>query len=180
MFKKILYKKLNNFDNIQINTYNYIFLVIEFVFIFKKIKKKFFFFFSFKKNNLFFIFKIRKKKKKKKSKIGKLKEIRIGLNIHNRDFLIKIKKVNDFLLQGYTVKVTVIFKGREIIFKEKGVELILKFQNNIKGVFFKFSDIEFEGKYIYSIFIPKIKNENKKKKYKINKKKNYNKKKNKT
>ncbi|XZR52913.1 MAG: hypothetical protein ACM3Q5_00630 [Candidatus Carsonella ruddii] len=176
MFKKVFYKKIINYENIQINTFNYLFLIIDFIFIFKKIKKKFFFFFSFKKNNFFFIFKIKKKKKKKKkkSKIGKLKEIRIGLNIHNRDFLIKIKKVNIFLLQGYTVKITVIFKGREIIFKEKGVELILKFQNNIKGVFFKFSDIEFEGKFIYSIFVPKIKNENKKKKYKINKKKNYN------
>ncbi|XZR52503.1 MAG: hypothetical protein ACM3Q7_00620 [Candidatus Carsonella ruddii] len=176
MFKKILYKKINNFENIQINTFNYLFLIVNFIFVFKKIKKKFFFFFNFKKNIFFFIFKIKKKKKKKKkkSKIGKLKEIRIGLNIHNRDFLIKNKKVNIFLLQGYTVKVTVMFKGREIIFKEKGVELILKFQNNIKGVFFKFSDIEFEGKYIYSIFIPKIKNENKKKKHKINKKKNHN------
>ncbi|WMC18567.1 MAG: hypothetical protein NU471_00640 [Candidatus Carsonella ruddii] len=68
MFKKILYKKLNNFENIQINTFYYLFLIVNFKFVFKKIKKKFFFFFSFKKNNLFFIFKIKKKKKKKNLK----------------------------------------------------------------------------------------------------------------
>ncbi|BFI90925.1 translation initiation factor IF-3 [Candidatus Carsonella ruddii] len=181
MFKKLLYKKLNSFENVQINTFNFLFLIINFVFVLKKIKKKFFFFFNLKKNSLFFIFKIKKKKKKKKkkSKIGRLKEIRIGINIHNRDYLIKNKKINNFLLQGYNVKVTIVFKGREIIFKEKGIELILKFQNTIKGIFFKFSNIEYEGKCIFSIFTPKIKNENKKKKYKINKKKNYKKKKNK-
>ncbi|AFP83958.1 translation initiation factor IF-3 [Candidatus Carsonella ruddii] len=174
MFKKILLKK-NFFLEIKILTFTF-FFINNFFFIFKKNKKKFFFYFNLNKKNFFFIFKIKKriKKKKIKSKIGKVKEIRISINIHNRDYLIKIKKANIFLLEGYNVKITVFFKGREIIFKEKGIELILRFQNNIKGVFFKFSDIEFEGKYIYSIFIPKIKNENKKKKIKINTKKDYN------
>ncbi|AFP84138.1 translation initiation factor IF-3 [Candidatus Carsonella ruddii HT isolate Thao2000] len=174
MYKKFLLKK-NFFLKIKILTYIFFLLINNFFFIFKN-KKNFFFYFNFKKNNFFFIFKNKKKIKKKKikSKVGKLKEIRIGINIHKRDYLIKIKKANIFLLEGYNVKLVVFFKGREIIFKEKGIELILKFQNNIKGVFFKFSDIEFEGKFIYSIFIPKIKNENKKKKLKINKKKDYN------
>ncbi|WP_433928039.1 hypothetical protein [Candidatus Carsonella ruddii] len=176
MARKVSFLILNKFSNININTFIYNILKTNFLFIFKKKKKYIFIFFIKKKFIFFLIFKNNKKKKiiKKKSKIGRLKEIRIGLNIHKRDYDIKIKKVNFFLLEGYTVKVAIIFKGREIIFKEKGVELILKFQNNIKGVYFKFSDIEFEGKYIYSIFIPKIKNENKKKKHKMYKKKNNN------
>ncbi|ATX33537.1 hypothetical protein CUN91_01085 [Candidatus Carsonella ruddii] len=176
MYKKISFLILNKINIILIKTFLYNLLKINFLFIFKKTKKYSFIFFNKKKNQLFLIFKNNRKKKivKKKSKVGRLKEIRIGLNIHKRDYDIKIKKANFFLLEGYTLKVCVIFKGREIIFKEKGVELILKFQNNIKGVYFKFSDIEFEGKYIFSIFIPKIKNENKKKKYKIYKKKNNN------
>ncbi|WP_123766415.1 hypothetical protein [Candidatus Carsonella ruddii] len=111
--------------------------------------------------------------------MGKIKEIRINLNIFIKDYLLKLKKTNNFLYKGYSVKVSIIFKGREIFFKEKGIELILKFQNDIKGIFFNFSDIEFENKSIFSIFIPKKNNENKKKNNKIFKKKIYNKKKNK-
>ncbi|MGK2931070.1 MAG: translation initiation factor IF-3 [Candidatus Carsonella ruddii] len=99
---------------------------------------------------------IKKKKKiKKKSKLGRLKEIKINLNIHIKDFNFKKKKTKKFLLEGYTVKISVVLKGREIIFKEKGIELLLNFQNNLKELFYKFSNIEFEGKTISSIVTPK-------------------------
>ncbi|UNB91983.1 hypothetical protein ACJEC8_00690 [Candidatus Carsonella ruddii] len=165
---KILFIMLNKFNNILLNTYNYKLLCINFLFFLKKKKIFLFVFFLKKKTKIFLVFKNNKKRKKiiKKSKIGRTKEIKLNLNIHIKDYDLKIKKTIFFLKEGYTVKLSVFFKGREIVFKEKGVELILNFQNNIKGVLFKFSDIEFEGKHIYSVIIPKIKNENKKKNYK--------------
>ncbi|AGS06601.1 translation initiation factor IF-3 [Candidatus Carsonella ruddii] len=174
MSKKSVFFNSINSKKILLNTFLYNFFFINFLFILKRIKKRILFIFNKKKNNYFLVFKNIKKKKflKKKSRLGRLKELRMGISIHNRDYYFKIKKASKFLQEGYTVKIVIFFKGREIIFKEKGVELILKFQNNIKGINFKFSDIEFEGKQINSVFIPKIKNENKKKKHKFYKKKN--------
>ncbi|AFP84319.1 translation initiation factor IF-3 [Candidatus Carsonella ruddii] len=148
---------------------NFLFL-LNIIFVIKKFKKKIFFFFNIKKNTFFYIFNFKKQKKilKKKSKFGRLKEIRMKINIDINDFKLKIKKTNIFLLEGYNIKVTIVFRGREIIYKEKGIELILKLQNEIKGVYFKFSDIELDGKYLFSYFIPK---HDKNKKKKINKKK---------
>ncbi|MGK2912749.1 MAG: hypothetical protein ACSLEI_00575 [Candidatus Carsonella ruddii] len=160
--KKIFFININKI-NILILTINYKLLIFN---IFLK-KNSIFLIIFFKKKKIILVFKNNKKKKyiKKKSKLGRLKEVKINLNIHIKDFNLKINKTKKFLLEGYTVKISVILKGREIIFKEKGIELLLNFQNNIKELFYKFSNIEFEGKIISSIITPRQYNENKKKNY---------------
>ncbi|MFI4847056.1 MAG: translation initiation factor IF-3 [Candidatus Carsonella ruddii] len=149
--------------NVLILTINYKLLIFN---IFFK-KNSIFLIIFFNKKNFFLMFKNNKKKKiiKKKSKVGRLKEIKINLNIHIKDFNLKIKKTKFFLSEGYTVKISIILKGREIIFKEKGIELLLNIQNNIKETFYKFSNIEFEGRIIFLIIKPNKHNENKKKNY---------------
>ncbi|MFI4878743.1 MAG: translation initiation factor IF-3 [Candidatus Carsonella ruddii] len=160
--KKLVYIN-NNKINILILTINYKLLFFN---IFFK-KNNIFLIIFYNKKNFFLLFKNNKKKKniKKKSKFGRLKEIKINLNIHIKDFNLKIKKTKKFLLENYTVKISVFLKGREIMFKEKGIELLLNFQNKIKKIFYKFSNIEFEGKTIFSIITPNKNNENKKKNY---------------
>ncbi|MFI4870148.1 MAG: translation initiation factor IF-3 [Candidatus Carsonella ruddii] len=160
--KKKIFININKI-NILILTINYKLLIFN---IFYK-KNNIFIIIFFNKKNFFITFLNSKKKKniKKKSKLGRLKEIKINLNIHIKDFNLKIKKTKFFLLEGYTVKISVILKGREIVFKEKGIELLLNFQNFIKEIYYKFSNIEFEGKTIFSIITPNKHNENKKKNY---------------
>ncbi|MFI4883613.1 MAG: translation initiation factor IF-3 [Candidatus Carsonella ruddii] len=160
--KKKIFININKI-NILILTLNYKLLIFN---IFFK-KNNIFLIIFFNKKNIFLIFKNNKKKKhiKKKSKLGRLKEIKINLNIHVKDFNLKIKKTNFFLLEGYTVKISVVLRGREIMFKEKGIELLLSFQNNIKEIFYKFSNIEFESKTVFIIITPSKNNENKKKNY---------------
>ncbi len=64
---------------------------------------------------------------KKKQHTIKVKEIKMTPNIYKHDYEIKVKKAKEFLAKGNKVKITIKFRGREILHKEFGVNLI----NNI-------------------------------------------------
>jgi translation initiation factor IF-3 len=65
-------------------------------------------------------------KAKKKSKSSELKQIRLGLKIGDNDLNIKLKKVREFLDDGDRVKITVIFRGREMAHREVGEALMAR------------------------------------------------------
>lgn len=65
-------------------------------------------------------------KNRKKAKASELKQIRIGLKIGDNDLNVKIKKINSFLDNSDNVRLTVVFKGREMAHKELGYEMIDK------------------------------------------------------
>lgn len=76
-----------------------------------------------------FKYDLKKKEKEINSKSKKVvtKEIRFGPNTDEHDFNFKLKHAISFLEAGSKVKVWVQFKGRTIIFKERGEVLLLKF-----------------------------------------------------
>ena len=75
-----------------------------------------------------------KKQKELKSKASKVivKEIRFGPNTDDHDFNFKLKHAMNFLSDGAKVKAFVFFKGRTILFKEKGELLLLKFAQELE------------------------------------------------
>lgn len=64
------------------------------------------------------------KREKKHRKGGKLKEMRFTTQIDNHDFETKVRRIIEFLKGDNKVKVTVIFRGREIVHMERGRELM--------------------------------------------------------
>jgi translation initiation factor IF-3 len=60
---------------------------------------------------------------KKNAKSSELKQIRLGLRIGDNDLNIKINKIREFIADGDQVKVTLLFKGREMAHKEVGMAL---------------------------------------------------------
>lgn len=63
---------------------------------------------------------------KKKQKDLRIKEVKFRPNTADNDYLIKIKTIKSFLQNGNKAKITVCFKGREIIHKKNGIDLINK------------------------------------------------------
>ena len=63
---------------------------------------------------------------KKKQAIIQVKEIKLRPRTDEHDLMVKIKKIEEFLTKGYKTKVTVIFRGREIVHTEIGKMLINK------------------------------------------------------
>lgn len=83
-----------------------------------------------------FLFQKKKKDKEIKAKTVKtvIKEIRFGPNTDDHDFQFKLKHARKFLTDGAKVKAYVHFKGRTIVFKDRGKLLLLKFLNELSDL----------------------------------------------
>lgn len=104
-----------------------------------------------------FLYEEKKKKKemKAKSKSSEVKEIRFTPNTDEHDFEFKVKHAEKFLLDGDKVKAHVQFKGRAIMFKDRGELLLLKFADRLKDVGALESMPKMEGKRMLVMFAPK-------------------------
>ena len=104
-----------------------------------------------------FLYDEKKKKKemKAKSKTSEVKEIRFTPNTDEHDFEFKCKHAEKFLLDGDKVKAHVQFKGRAIMFKERGELLLLKFADRLKDVGALEGMPKMEGKRMLVMFAPK-------------------------
>ncbi len=83
-----------------------------------------------------FLYELKKKQKEIKAKQAKVvvKEIRFGPNTDDHDFDFKLKHAIGFLNEGAKVRAYVFFKGRSIVYKERGEILLLKFAQQLEDV----------------------------------------------
>ncbi len=104
-----------------------------------------------------FLYEEKKKKKemKAKAKTSEVKEIRFTPNTDDHDFEFKVKHAEKFLKDGDKVKAHVQFKGRAIMFKERGELLLLKFADRLKEVGALEGLPKMEGKRMLVMFAPK-------------------------
>ena len=104
-----------------------------------------------------FLYEEKKKKKemKAKSKTSEVKEIRFTPNTDDHDFDFKVKHAEKFLKEGDKVKAHVQFKGRAIMFKERGELLLLKFADSLKEVGALEGMPKMEGKRMLVMFAPR-------------------------
>ena len=81
-----------------------------------------------------FLYTQKKKKKELKAKTAKtvLKEIRFGPNTDEHDYDFKKKHAEKFLIDGAKLKAFVFFKGRSIVYKEKGQILLLRLAQDLE------------------------------------------------
>ncbi|MCD6062755.1 MAG: translation initiation factor [Flavipsychrobacter sp.] len=97
------------------------------------------------------------KEQKAKSKQSEVKEIRFTPNTDDHDFDFKAKHAENFLTDGNKVKCYVQFKGRAIMFQERGELLLLKFAERLAEVGTLESMPKMEGRRMFAIFTPKKK-----------------------
>ncbi|WP_128824173.1 translation initiation factor IF-3 [Candidatus Hepatoplasma crinochetorum] len=76
----------------------------------------------------------REQENKKKSKIIEQKEIRISANIGLNDLDVKIKSARGFIEKGNNVKISLAFKGRQIVSKEIGFEKMNQFIEKLNDI----------------------------------------------
>jgi len=86
-----------------------------------------------------------------------VKEIRFGPNTDEHDYNFKLKHAQNFLEEGFKVKAFVFFKGRTIIFKEKGEILLLRFAQDLEELAKVESLPKLEGKRMIIMLSPKVK-----------------------
>ena len=106
-----------------------------------------------------FLYDQKKKQKEIKAKQQKVvvKEIRFGPNTDDHDFRFKLKHARKFLEEGSKLKAYVFFRGRTIVFKERGEILLLKFAQELEDIGVVEQLPRLEGKRMTIIFNPKKK-----------------------
>ena len=93
-----------------------------------------------------------------KSKATKIvvKEIRFGPNTDEHDYSFKLKHALKFLEDGAKLKAFVFFKGRSILYKEKGEILLLKLAQDLEAVGKVEQLPKLEGKRMTMFMAPKV------------------------
>ncbi len=106
-----------------------------------------------------FLYQQKKKAKEIKAKQVKvvIKEIRFGPNTDDHDYNFKLKHAENFLKEGAKVKAYVFFRGRQIVFKDQGEILLLRFATDLEEWGKVESMPKLEGKRMTMFLAPKVK-----------------------
>ncbi|MBI4535057.1 MAG: translation initiation factor IF-3 [Ignavibacteriae bacterium] len=94
---------------------------------------------------------------KRHQHISLLKELRFHPNTDVHDFDFKTRHARRFLADGHKVKATVVFKGREITYKEKGEALLERLTEKLNDVAKVDQAPHMEGRSMIAIFAPERK-----------------------
>jgi len=97
----------------------------------------------------------REREARKKQKVITIKEVKLRLGIEDHDFHVKARNAMRFLQDGDKVKVTIMFRGREITHSDLGKVLCDRLAEQLKDV----SNVErppkVEGRNMIMILTPK-------------------------
>ncbi len=106
-----------------------------------------------------FLYERKKKEKelKAKNKKQEMKEIRFGPNTDEHDFDFKLKHAEKFLQEGSKVKAYVHFRGRSIVFSDRGEMLLLRFAQELEEIGVPEAMPKLEGKRMHIILNTKTK-----------------------
>ncbi len=96
-----------------------------------------------------------KRKPVKKQKTFDIKEVKLRPGIEDHDFNVKYKNAVRFLEDGDKVKVTIMFRGRELSHPELGEVLLNKMAQQLKDIAVVERVPKLEGKNMIMIVAPK-------------------------
>lgn len=97
----------------------------------------------------------REKANKAKQHTVVMKEIRFGPNTDDHDFNFKLKHAQKFLSEGNKLKAYVQFRGRNIIYKDRGRDMLSRFANELDDIAKIEMPPKMEGRRMIMIMAPK-------------------------
>lgn len=102
-----------------------------------------------------FKYELSKKEKdsKRRQHIIHVKEVRFRPKTEKHDFNFKIRNARKFLEQGNKLKITVIFKGREIVYQDFGMNVLKEIEKELSDIAKIESPVKKEGKNLIVYFI---------------------------
>jgi translation initiation factor IF-3 len=91
---------------------------------------------------------------KKKQRQVELKEIKFRPTTDDADFEVKLRSITKFLEEGNKVKVTIRFRGREIVHNDLGRELLTRVEHSLKGLGVVEQSSKMEGRQMFMMIAP--------------------------
>lgn len=98
----------------------------------------------------------KKQEAKKKQSTFQLKEIKVRPKTGEHDLQVKMGHIRKFLAKKDKVKVTVIFRGREITLSDRGRELLVQMATELEDVAVIEQHPKFEGRTMMMVLSPKV------------------------
>lgn len=104
-----------------------------------------------------FLYQQRKREKELRASQVKIvtKELRFGPQTDEHDYAFKLKHAREFINSKARVKAYVMFRGREIVFKDQGEILLLRLATDLEDIARIESMPKLEGKRMNLVLIPK-------------------------
>jgi len=95
-----------------------------------------------------------RKRLKKKSKRVQVKELKMRPVTDVGDYLVKIKRAITFLQEGDKVKFSIRFRGREMSYKEQGIDILQRAENDLKEYGTVEQAPKMEGRQMVMLIVP--------------------------
>ena len=92
---------------------------------------------------------------KKRQTVVQVKEIKVRPKTDDHDYETKLRHVMRFLEDGARCKVTVFFRGREIVHKDRGVDILERFMKDLEDVARIEQEPRAEGRTLQMLIVPK-------------------------
>jgi translation initiation factor IF-3 len=94
---------------------------------------------------------------KRKQKQIQVKEIKLRPGTDEGDYQVKLRNLLRFLAEGDKAKVTLRFRGREMVHQELGVEVLKRVQSDLNEIAVVEQMPKLEGRQMVMVFAPKKK-----------------------
>jgi translation initiation factor IF-3 len=91
---------------------------------------------------------------RKKQQSGGLKEIKFRPNTDQHDYDFKMKHAREFLGEKHKVKATVVFRGRQLVYKDQGFEVLTRLATDLTDIATVEKEPILEGKQVSMILSP--------------------------
>jgi len=93
-------------------------------------------------------------RKKQQANNVELKEYRLSPVIDIGDFNTKVRNASKYLEKGHKVKLSIRFKGRQIVHPELGEEVMNRFAESVKGIATIEQEAKLEGRSMTMLLAP--------------------------
>lgn len=99
------------------------------------------------------------KEQKKKQKIIQVKEIKLRPVTDEGDYQVKLRSLMRFLEDGDRAKITLRFRGREMMHQQIGIEMLNRLKGDLKEIaVVEYFSTKIEGRQMIMVVAPKKKN----------------------
>jgi translation initiation factor IF-3 len=92
---------------------------------------------------------------RKKQKVIEVKEIKLRPNIDDHDYDVKMRSATSFLEEGDKVKVTMRFRGREMMHQELGMNVLMRVREQLEPLAKVEQIPQLEGRQMTMVLAPK-------------------------
>jgi translation initiation factor IF-3 len=94
----------------------------------------------------------REREAKKKHHVAKLKEVKFKPHIEDHDYKVKMEMIRRFLVRGDQVKVTMVYRGRELAHTELGRRILDRLIDDLKTISKVERSPQLDGRFMTKVF----------------------------